>query len=400
MEKWCRIIVWILFVPELCWAQGIVDQVHGLHGVLDKLYNEMLPMCGDLIGVGRALAGFAATFYIGYRVWKHIANAEPVDFFPLFRPFCLGFCILIFPQIIALCNAILKPTVVGTEALRLKANASVEQLLAKREQELQKTDSYRMYGVNDGAGDRDLWMLYTHDDEVGDEGLLGSIGNDIEFAMSKAYYNFKSGFKEFISFVLQLLYEAAALCINTVRTFNLLVLALLGPFVFGLACFDGFTHTLTVYLARYANFYLWLPIANILGALLGKIQEGMLQLDIAQLNQYGDTFFTSSDVGYLLFMIIGIISYTTIPNLSNMVVNSGGGSALTAKITSMASGGSSMGMMMASGGVVGAYGVASSVGGMAADALGDMNGRMSQGMASHGTNSGYFASKLNDKPNT
>ncbi|UPK68026.1 conjugative transposon protein TraJ [Chitinophaga filiformis] len=389
-----------ILVPQCCWAQGIVDQVHGLHGVLDKLYKEMLPMCADLIGVGRAIAGFAATFYIGYRVWKHIANAEPVDFFPLFRPFCLGFCILIFPQVIALCNSILKPTVVGTEALRQKANSSVAALLAKREEEMKKTVSYRMYGINDGQGDRDLWMLYTHDDEVGDEGLLGSIGNDIEFAMSKAYYNFKSGFKEFISFVLQLLYEAAALCINTVRTFNLLVLALLGPFVFGLACFDGFAHTLTVYLARYVNFYLWLPIANILGALLGKIQEGMLKLDIDQITQYGDTFFTSSDVGYLIFMIIGIISYTTIPNLSNMVVNSGGGSALTAKITSMAAIAPTTAAAMATGGVSTAALMVDRAGGMAGDAFGNMNLMMSQGMGAHGTGSGYFGSKLSDDPNS
>ena len=39
------------------------------------------------------------------------------------------------------------------------------------------------------------------------------------------------------------LFEAAALCINTIRTFYLIVLAILGPLVFGIAVFDGFQHT-------------------------------------------------------------------------------------------------------------------------------------------------------------
>lgn len=76
--------------------------------------------------------------------------------------------------------------------------------------------------------------------------------------------------------VLQVLFEAAALCINTIRTFYLIILAILGPIVFGLAVFDGFQHTLTVWLAKYINVFLWLPVSNIFGAIIGKVQENML----------------------------------------------------------------------------------------------------------------------------
>ncbi len=194
---------------------------------------------------------------------------------------------------------------------------------------------YRMYGVYGGNGDRDLWMEMTHTDEIGREGIFGQVGNDMEFAMAKAYYNLKSWFKDFISFLLQVLYEAAALCINTIRTFNLLILAIIGPIVLGLSIFDGFQHSLTVYLARYVNYYLWLPIANILGSMLGKIQEGMIELDRSQINQHGDSFFTTTDIGYIVFMIIGIVSYFTIPSIANMIVNAGGGSSLVSKVTNM-----------------------------------------------------------------
>lgn len=38
-------------------------------------------------------------------------------------------------------------------------------------------------------------------------------------------------------------------------TFYMIVLAILGPLVFGIAVFDGFQHTLTVWIARYLNIF-------------------------------------------------------------------------------------------------------------------------------------------------
>ena len=90
-----------------------------------------------------------------------------------------------------------------------------------------------MYVGESGNGDRDKWYEYTNGDE--DENMFEGIGNDIKFAMAKASYNFRNSIKQWMSEVLNILYEAAALCINTIRTFYLIVLAILGPLVFGLA---------------------------------------------------------------------------------------------------------------------------------------------------------------------
>ena len=95
----CLIIV-ILFLPCLAEAQA-GSRIRSLNEVLDTLYADMLPLCSRLIGVGRGIAGFAATWYIAARVWGHIARAEPVDFYPLFRPFVLGFAVLIFPSVLS-----------------------------------------------------------------------------------------------------------------------------------------------------------------------------------------------------------------------------------------------------------------------------------------------------------
>jgi conjugative transposon TraJ protein len=182
-----------------------------------------------------------------------------------------------------------------------------------------------------------------------------------------------------MSEVLQVLFEAAALCINTIRTFYLIILAILGPIVFGLAVFDGFQHTLTVWLAKYINVFLWLPVSNIFGAIIGKVQENMLKLDISQVQTAGDTFFSSTDTAYLIFLIIGIIGYFTVPSVANYIVNAGGGNGLLQKVNSIVS--------SASQSVAGA---GSSAAGMAADAFGNQRTSTSQSMAGNAVSNPYF----------
>lgn len=306
----------------------------GLQLILEQLYEQMMPLCQNLLATGQAIAGFGALWYIAFRVWRHIARAEPIDFYPLFRPFVLGFCIMIFPSVLALINGILKPTVTATAVMVEGSNKAIEVLLEEKEKAIRKTDPWKMYVGVTGMGDRQQWYKYTHDQaDPRAEGILEGIGNDMKFAMEKASYNFKNSIKQWMSEVLQMLFEAASLCIDTLRTFQLVVLSVLGPLVFGLAVFDGFQHTLSAWLARYINIYLWLPVANIFGAIIGKIQEQMLKVDIKQVSQSGDTFFSDTDMGYLIFMIIGIIGYVTVPSVANYIVHAGGGDALGQQVT-------------------------------------------------------------------
>jgi conjugative transposon TraJ protein len=369
-----------LFLPAAAHAQSLADDMGSLHAILEQLYDEMMPLCSDLISVAQGIAGFGALWYISSRVWRHLANAEPIDFYPLFRPFVIGFCILIFPSVLMLINGVMKPTVSATAAMVEDSNKAIEVLLQKKQEAIKTTDAWQMYVGEDGAGDRDRWYKYTHDDaEPFDEGVIKGIGNDIKFAMAKASYNFRNSVKEWMSEVLRVLFEAASLCIDTLRTFQLVVLSILGPFVFGIAVFDGFQHTLTVWLARYINIFLWLPVANIFGSIIGKIQEKMLQVDIAQVNDYGDTFFSRTDMAYLVFMIIGIVGYFTVPSVANYIVHASGGGAFGQKVTSLFS----TTTMGAAGG--GASGLS-----MTADMMGDAAGRMSRSMSSHSSSSGHF----------
>ncbi|MET6998671.1 conjugative transposon protein TraJ [Chitinophaga defluvii] len=383
MGKYNKVLVLLLMataLPFIGMAQGIAGEMKGMHGVLEKLYDQMMPLCSQLIGVGRGLAGFAALWYIASRVWGHLSRAEPIDFYPLFRPFVIGFCVMVFPSVLGLINGVMKPTVTATAAMVEGSDKAISVLLKKKEEAIKKTDVWQMYVGETGSGDRDKWYKYTHDGEdPSDEGFFDGIGNDIKFAMSKASYNFRNSVKEWMSEVLRVLFEAASLCIDTLRTFQLIVLAILGPLVFGIAVFDGFQHTLTVWIARYINIFLWLPVANIFGSIIGKIQEEMIKLDISQVQEYGDTFFSRTDVAYLVFMIIGIIGYFTVPSVANYIVHAGGGGALGSKVTSLFSSSSRTAVNTASAGA-----------GMVMDAMGNAAGKMSQSMAGSSSSGPYF----------
>lgn len=382
------IVILILNLPLFSDAQGLANNIGGLQKVLDQLYDEMLPLCSKLIGVGRGIAGFAATWYIASRVWGHIARAEPIDFYPLFRPFVIGFAVLIFPSVIAMINGVLQPTVSATAAMVDNSDKAIAVLLKQKEDAIKQTNVWQMYVGENGEGDRDKWYAYTHPDDpnADNEGWISSIGNDIRFAMSKASYNFRNSIKEWMSEVLQVLYMAAALCINTIRTFYLIVLAILGPLVFGLAVFDGLGHTLMVWVARYINVFLWLPVANIFGSIIGKVQEQMIALDIQQINSSGDTFFSSADTAYLIFMIIGIIGYFTVPSVANYIVNAGGSNTLLYKVSNVFSSTASSTMNRISSGA-----------GMVSDSLGSAANKMSGSMSGNGISDGYFKDKLSGK---
>ena len=94
------IFLTLLVCPNMLQAQSDMQALNSLHGILDRLYDEMIPLSSRLINVARALAGFAALWYIAYRVWGHIARAEPIDMYPLLRPFALGLVHPAFPNFI------------------------------------------------------------------------------------------------------------------------------------------------------------------------------------------------------------------------------------------------------------------------------------------------------------
>ena len=313
-----------ILLPGMSYGQTMADDLHKMQGILDTLYNQMIPLCSGMIGVARGIAGFAALWYIAARVWKHLAAAETIDYYPLLRPFALGFCILIFPSVLALMNGILQPVVDATDHMVSSSNQAIATML-NNEQKSEFSTSPR---AGAPAADGDKWYQYGRQDEISSGTAKASLPNQY------SSWGWTSMIKSAIADLLNVLFEAAALCIDTIRTFKLIVLAILGPLCFGLSIFDGFQHTLKQWIARYVNVFMWLPVANIFGAIIAKVQENMIRLQ-ATGDLSGNTFGNENTI-YLIFLVIGIVGYFTVPAVAGYIMNVGG-HALFNKTSALAS---------------------------------------------------------------
>jgi len=134
----------------------------------------------------------------------------------------------------------------------------------------------------------------------------------------------KKSIRDFFRELLEILFQAASLVIDTIRTFFLIVLAILGPIAFAISVWDGFQSTMTQWITRYVSVYLWLPVSDLFSTILAKIQVLMLQNDISQLQNNPNYSIDSSNLVYIIFLIIGIIGYFTIPTVAGWIIQAGG----------------------------------------------------------------------------
>ena len=290
-----------------------------LHQILRSLYGEMMPLCEDMAGVARGIAGLGALFYVAYRVWQSLARAEPIDVLPMLRPFAIGLCIMFFPTVVlGTINSILSPVVQGTAKILESETMDMGEYRKQKdrlEYEAMVRNPETAYLVSNEEFDKQLEELGW---SPGD--MITMTGMRLERTM----YDMKKSVRGFFREVLELMFQAAALVIDTIRTFFLVVLAILGPIAFAISVWDGFQSTLTQWICRYIQVYIWLPVSDMFSTVLAKIQVLMLQSDIERMQADPNFSLDSSDGVYIVFMAIGIIGYFTIPTVAGWIIQAGG----------------------------------------------------------------------------
>lgn len=286
-----------------------------LHTILESLYNEMMPLCEDMLDVAKGLAGLGALFYVAVRVWQSLARAEPIDVYPLLRPFAIGICIMLFPTLVlGTMNTVLSPIVQGTHKMLEGQTMDMQQYREQKdrlEREAMLRNPETAYLVSDEEFDRQL-------DELGwsPDAMATRMGMYMEVGM----YNLEKNIRDAFRSLLELLFAAASLLIDTVRTFFLVVLSILGPIAFAFSVWDGFQSTLSQWFTRYISVYLWLPVSDLFSCMLAKIQVLMLQNDILELQNNPNYSLDNSNSVYVIFMLIGIIGYFTVPTVAGWIV--------------------------------------------------------------------------------
>lgn len=301
-----------------------------LHQILRNLYTEMMPLCADMAGVAKGIAGLGALFYVATRVWQSLSKAEPIDVYPLLRPFAIGFAIMFFPSfVLGTINSVLSPVVKGTNSILETQTFDMNEYRRQRDQleyEALRRDPETAYLVDKAEFDRQL-------EELGVFDAPQIAGMYIE----RTLYNMKKAIQGWVLELLELIFQSVALVIDTIRTFFLIVLSILGPIAFAISVWDGFQSTMTQWITRYVSVYLWLPVSDLFSAVLARIQVLMLQRDIDHL--YDPGFIPDgSNAVYIVFMLIGIIGYFTIPSVAGWIIQAGGMGNLGKNINSSATG--------------------------------------------------------------
>ena len=290
-----------------------------LHEILQALYQDMMPLCEKLTGVAKGIAGLGALFYVAAKVWQALARAEPIDVYPLLRPFAIGLCILFFPTfVIGTINTVLSPVVKGCHGMLESQTFDMNRY--REQKETLEREAFR----------RDPEKAYLASKEDFDKKLdeLGWSPKDLKtmavMYIDRTEYNMKRSIRLWFQELLELLFQSAALVIDTIRTFFLIALSILGPIAFALSVYDGFQSTLTQWICRYIQVYLWLPVSDMFSTILAKIQVLMLQSDIERMQADPNFSLDSSDGVYIVFLCIGIIGYFTIPTVAGWIIQAGG----------------------------------------------------------------------------
>ena len=296
-----------------------------MHGILRQLYTDMMTLCEGMPSVASGIAGLGALLYISYRVWQSLARGEAIDLFPLLRPFALGICIMFFPTLVlGSLNGILSPVVQATHSLMVGQTFNIERYMEQREA-LEREERERLPAVSYYAGYPETER--GHDALGLDEQTRSTLDKMDE---ERSSWSFKGWLMKGLAYILELAFAAAAVVIDALRTFYLVVLSILGPLAFAIAVFDGFQSSLTNWLSKYVSIYLWLPISDLFSAIIARLQILSLQQET-----------TSGTAVTLIFMVIGICGYMCIPSISTWIVQTGGISSFNhtvARTTTLAAG--------------------------------------------------------------
>lgn len=287
------------------------------HETLRTLYDQMMPLCSNMVGVAKGIAGMGALFYVAHRIWQSLSRAEPIDVYPLLRPFAIGLCIMFFPSIVlGTINSIMSPVVQGTHGMLQSETFDMKKYAEQKdklEYEAMRRNPETAYLVDNEIFEAKM-------EELG----ITDVGTKVGLYLERELYDIKKWIRNTFRELLEIIFKAAALVIDVIRTFFLIVLAILGPIAFGISVWDGFSSTLTQWITRYVSVYLWLPVSDLFSTILARLQSLMLQSDIDRMQVDPNFSLDQSDMIYILFMIIGIVGYFTIPTVAGWIISAGG----------------------------------------------------------------------------
>jgi conjugative transposon TraJ protein len=331
-------------------ADGMAEWANSLRGLqpmIAEIGQSLQSRYWGVLGAVTTILAIGLIFYIFTRVYRSLLAGEPIDWWGLLKPAKILVLIMCYPIIINLMTTVLSPIRGVTAGMNVSSN---ERMVAARRAALENSEDWKMFVGKGGDGDFQKYIKkYGSSD-----GYFGEEVDQISFSAQQTWVNIKYAFKAILSEILRLAYESAILVLHFIATFYMVILVILGPIPLALSLIPGFENGFSSWIAQYIDKFLWLPIANILSTLLNDMQLSMINASVAAESLGEGSFFSTTDFGYFIFLIIGIAAFLCVPSISGMIVSAGSPSSTLGKAATAAATGGASAIAAGVGGAVGA----------------------------------------------
>lgn len=276
---------------------------------LDELYSRAISDITSVEAVVLAIAGIGALIYICTKFWKGWASGESINFYSLFRPLVIGFVIINYSFLPAFLDVCLSPINIATESLK---EISIEEY----EQKVQTYNDKKEELENKNKSEQTGFSVISFFDSL--PTIINNFCNE----------TFWWGVEKVLNFFL-IIITVGILILSTVTK---IILVLLGPFVLALAIFPGYEGALKVWISRYINVSLWLPIANLIGYCVNTFYIVCLYDPFIKTLNEGTLDLEGSNLINLVFTACVIFMYMQVPSIAGWIIESGGTSMTAAAV--------------------------------------------------------------------
>ena len=284
--------VWFLIYTAMINIKNFVIEC------VDGVHEKFFPIVEDMSGIVGGIVAIATIFYIGSKVWSSYAKNEPIDVYPLLRPFVIAFLCANFTTLVCTpIDNIIEPV---TIFLKEKSNSTIVMSLDEAQKKIEA----------------------EKDKQKAQNGGSLNIFSDLLSVMLKL-----------ICWILEIIVQLLQMLLSAVlivsRTFFLSVLCIIGPIAFAVSLFPGCQGGLMQWIGKYVSISFWLPVIYLVDLFCGIFNK---EIVTACVDFFANPV-TAGNGQVEIIIIIILVScvtcivtyfcYTTVPTVSSWVITGG-----------------------------------------------------------------------------
>ena len=303
-----------------------------------------------------ALCGIFALFYIGNIVWKSWVEGGRIDLYKCFRPFVIGFFILNFSILTSAIDFVAGGFVECSRSFVDYEQAKSEQINNQFYEAMKTMDASKIkplesvevkpqddLGTNDGNGKQEVSSL---------EQCWNDLSQWVSetFTLESLFVWITSAFREFFSWVAQLLASLVGCCIILLSFLNKCILTFFGPLIFALSLLKHSEGMIMSWVKKYLTYSLYPAILNIINGILCGAMTMVVTGVSGSTDPNSLLGGTGMELVYINYALVGvcvasIFMYMSTPSIAGQIVDVGanaiGGSIMAASTFAMAKAGNS-----------------------------------------------------------